>query len=198
MAAIAVHQPLVGRILPEDGARRIAAQIGLVVFGTLLIYVAAKINVPFWPVPMTMQTFAILVIAATYGFRLGLTTVLLYLAEGASGLPVFAGTPQEGIGIAYMMGPTGGYLVGFAGAAALVGWFAERGLDRRPVSLFGLMLASHLVIFGLGLLWLGVLFGFSQSILASGLYPFIPGLFAKTALAVAVVMVGQGALSRKT
>src|SRR5690606_16484525 len=99
----------------------------LAVGGSLLLTLSAKINVPFYPVPMTMQTFAVLLIGAAFGWRLGTATVLLYLAQGAAGLPVFAGTPEKGIGLLYLMGPTGGYLVGFAVAAAVVGWLAERG-----------------------------------------------------------------------
>ena len=96
----------------------------LVVAGSLLLTLSAKINVPFYPVPMTMQTLAALVIGVAFGWRLGAATVTFYLVQGAFGLPVFAGTPEKGIGLAYLMGPTGGYLIGFAVAAALVGWLA--------------------------------------------------------------------------
>src|SRR5690606_14969027 len=93
----------------------------VVVLGTLLLTASAKIQVPFWPVPMTMQTFVVLFLGAALGPRLGALTVLLYLAQGALGLPVFAGTPEKGIGLAYMLGPTGGYLIGFVPAAYVVG-----------------------------------------------------------------------------
>ena len=106
----------------------------LAIAGTALLTLSAKIQVPFYPVPMTMQTFAIVVIAMAFGWKLGAATVVLYLLEGAFGLPVFAGTPAKGIGIAYMTGPTGGYLVGFFLAAGLTGWLAQRGWDRNVVT----------------------------------------------------------------
>ena len=105
----------------------------LALVGTLALTVSAKTQIPFWPVPMTMQTFAVLVIGMAYGgTRLGVATIALYLLEGALGLPVFAGTPK-GLGLAYMMGPTGGYLLGFVAGAWLCGWPAERGFDRSPL-----------------------------------------------------------------
>ena len=96
----------------------------LALAGTGLLWASAKVQVPFYPVPMTFQTAVVLLIGIAYGARLGAATMLLYLAEGAIGLPVFAGTPARGIGLAYMMGPTGGYLVSYVLAAALVGWVA--------------------------------------------------------------------------
>ena len=102
----------------------------LALVGTLALTVSAKTQIPFWPVPMTMQTFVVLVIGMAYGARLGVATIALYLLEGALGLPVFAGTPEKGVGLAYMMGPTGGYLLGFVAGAWLCGWLAERGFDR--------------------------------------------------------------------
>ena len=102
----------------------------LAIVGTALLTRLAKLNVPFYPVPMTMQTLVVLMLGAAYGWRLATATVVLYLVEGALGLPVFAGTPALGIGLPYMMGPTGGFLVGFVAGAALVGWLGERGLGR--------------------------------------------------------------------
>ena len=149
--------------------------------GSLLLAVSAKIQVPFWPVPMTMQTYVVLVLGMAFGWRLGIATVGLYLLEGALGLPVFAGTPEKGIGVAYMMGPTGGYLVGFAAAAALAGWLAERGWDRSLGTTFLAMALAHAVIFACGLAWLTVLFDFGKA-LAVGLYPFLAATLAKTLL----------------
>ena len=96
--------------------------IFLAILGSILLAISAKIKVPFYPVPMTMQTFMVIFIGIAFGWRLGLATVLLYLAEGAIGLPVFAGTPEKGIGIAYMVGTTGGYLVGFLVAVFFAGF----------------------------------------------------------------------------
>ena len=103
----------------------------LVLAGSVLLWISAKVQVPFWPVPMTLQTLAVLGLAAALGRRLGVAAVVLYLMEGALGLPVFAGTPEKGIGLAYMAGPTGGYLAGFVLAAFIVGTLAERGLTKR-------------------------------------------------------------------
>ena len=94
----------------------ILKKISLVIFGTMLLTISAKIKVPFYPVPMTMQTFVVVIIGIAFGWKLGLATIFAYLFEGAVGLPVFAGTPEKGIGLSYMIGPTGGYLVGFISA----------------------------------------------------------------------------------
>ncbi len=126
----------------------------LAIVGSLLLTVSAKTHVPFWPVPMTMQTFAVLVIAMVYGPRLGTATVLLYLMEGAAGLPVFSGTPEKGIGLDYMAGPTGGYLVGFLVAAALLGFLNTRGWDRHFFTTLLAMTLGTLVILLMGYGWL--------------------------------------------
>ena len=128
-----------------------------------------------------------LVIAMAFGPRLGAATVMLYLAEGAVGLPVFAGTPEKGIGLAYMLGGTGGYLLGFLLAAALVGMLAERGWDRNVGTTALAMLFGNVVIYVPGLLWLGTLFGWDKPILAWGLTPFLLGDVTKLALAAAVL-----------
>ena len=183
MTTFAAPAPLIGRVIPAEGVSRILVQVLLAVAGTLLIWASAKIKVPFYPVPVTMQVFVIMGLAATYGFRLGLATILLYLAEGAMGAPVFTDTPEKGIGLAYMMQATGGYLAGFVVMTAIVGWFAERGFDRNPFTLFGVMLAGIAVMYALGLAWLGALFGWDKPILAWGFYPFILADLTKIALA---------------
>ena len=124
MSAAAIAGPLVGRLLPVEGWARAVALAGLAVAGSLLLWASAKISVPFWPVPMTLQTGAVALIGVTFGWRLGLATVLLYLAEGAMGFPVFQGTQEKGIGLAYLVGPTGGYLFGMALQVAVTGWLA--------------------------------------------------------------------------
>ena len=183
MTTFAAPAPLIGRVIPAEGVSRILVQVLLAVAGTLLIWASAKIKVPFYPVPVTMQVFVIMGLAATYGLRLGLATILLYLAEGALGAPVFTDTPEKGIGLAYMMQATGGYLAGFVVMTAIVGWFAERGFDRNPFTLFGVMLAGIAVMYALGLAWLGALFGWDKPILAWGFYPFILADLTKIALA---------------
>lgn len=156
----------------------------LVIGGSLLLTMSAKINVPFYPVPMTMQTFAVVMIGAAFGWRLGVATVLLYLAQGAYGLPVFAGTPEKGIGLAYMAGPTGGYLLGFVAGAAIAGWFAAHGWNRSFLSLTLAMFIAHATIFVFGTAWLGTLIGFEKAWLA-GVAPFYLATAFKTLLAAA-------------
>lgn len=179
------HPTLLRHLAGADGTwmRNLIFAIG----GTIALWISAKIQVPFFPVPMTMQTFAVLVIGMAFGWRLGGATVALYLLEGAVGLPVFAGTPEKGIGLAYMVGPTGGYLAGFVIAATAVGWLAERGWDRKMAPTLIAMVAGTAIIFACGLLWLGTVLGWDKPILEFGLIPFLPAAAFKVALAAAVL-----------
>lgn len=169
--------------LPDDRVLRIATFVVLALAGSLVMAVSAKVKVPFYPVPMTLQTLALMAIVAAYGLRLGTATIVLYLVEGALGLPVFTGTPEKGIGLAYMMGPTGGYLAGYILAAIIVGFAVERGFSGKPFRLFGAMFIADAVVFALGIAWLGSLMGWDKPILSWGLYPFILGDLVKIALA---------------
>ena len=203
MTAIA-GDTLVGRFIPDAGAPRAVAVVTAVVLGSLILWASAKISVPFWPVPMTLQTGAVALLAAAYGWRLGLASVLLYLAEGALGLPVFTGTPQQGLGPLYMLGPTGGFLAGFVVAAVVIGWLAERGFDRSPLRLFGAMLLGDALLFALGVTWLAW-FAFLPSggsgvglatAFAAGVAPFVVGDLIKMALAAALVSAGARLVRR--
>jgi len=168
----------------------------LAVLGSLALVASAKLQVPFYPVPMTMQSLVVVLLGMACGWRLGAATVAVYLLEGLLGLPVFAGTPEKGIGIAYMMGPTGGYLFGFVLAAALTGWLAERGWSR---SLWWSALAlslGHVVLFLAGMAWLAVHVGWTKTV-ALGLAPFLVGSLVKTALGVTLVRAGWAALDRR-
>ena len=142
------------------GDSKLGKSILLVVVGSLFLAASAKIQVPFYPVPMTMQTFVVLFLGFALGSRLGALTVVVYLLEGAAGLPVFAGTPEKGIGIPYMLGPTGGYLVGFVLAAWAVGALAERGwgrsLPRAAMAAMVSSLSTSLASPGLQRSWAGV------------------------------------------
>lgn len=181
MASTATFPTLAGRI--DFGSSAALRNVALAVVGALALWLSAKIQVPFYPVPMTMQTFVVLIIGSTYGWRLGAATVALYLAQGALGLPVFAGTPEKGIGLAYMVGPTGGYLVGYLAAAALCGFLAERGWDRRVATTALSMLLGMAVIYAFGVAWLGSVVGWDKPVLAWGLTPFLLGDALKLALA---------------
>jgi len=187
-AQLAPRATLAAVLWPTRSQTALVRAALLALGGSLLLTFSAKLQVPFWPVPMTMQTFAVLVIGMGLGARLGSATVALYLAEGALGLPVFAGTPEKGIGLAYLLGPTGGYLVGFLASAALLGWLAEHGWDRRIGSTLAAMALGTTLIFACGLAWLGHLIGFDKAV-QFGLLPFLPGAALKIALA-AVLLPG--------
>ena len=154
--------------------------------GTLLLTLSAKTKVVLGPVDLSLQTLVVLLIAAGFGMRLGVATVLLYLAEGAAGFPVFQGTPEKGLGIAYMLGSTGGFLAGFVVMAAIVGWAADRGFDRNPIKLFGVMLAADAIMLAMGFAWLATLIG-AEKAWTFGVAPFIVPDLIKVALAAAVV-----------
>lgn len=172
--------------------------IALIFAGTILLTISAKVQVPFYPVPMTLQTLAVLLICTIWGMPLGLLTVAAYLVEGALGLPVFAGTPQQGIGLAYLFGPTGGYLAGFLVAALLLGYGVRRGWDKSLLPCFALMCAAIASIYLLGYLWLANLIGYDKAFWA-GIVPFILGDLLKVLLAVVSLrLLHSGAGSSKS
>jgi biotin transport system substrate-specific component len=175
---------------PADSSNQITRGIVLSLLGAALLTASAKVQVPFFPVPMTMQTMVVLLLGMTLGPWLGLAAVLVYLSEGAIGLPVFAGTPEKGIGLAYMAGPTGGYLAGFALSAWVAGAIAGRNRDLRLLSLAAL--AGIIAIYVPGALWLSTLVG-AEKALVAGLAPFVLGDLLKGALAV-VLAAGAAAL----
>jgi biotin transporter BioY len=161
--------------------------IVLIVGGSLLIGLCAQIKFfPFGPVPVTGQTFAVLMTGALLGSRRGSLAVLAYIAQGLAGLPVFA----VASGPLALLGPTGGYLVGFAAAAYVTGLLAEKGWDRRIGTTVLAMTLGNVVIYAFGLLWLCRLIGVKTTILKTGLYPFIPGDLLKIALAAALLPSG--------
>lgn len=163
--------------------RRLAGfyDLALIVGGSLLIGLCAQVRIllPFGPVPVTGQTFAVLMIGALLGSHRGCLAVLAYLIEGAAGLPVFA----FGGGAAAFAGPTGGYLMGFLPAAYFTGLLAERGWDRRIGTTVLAMVLGNVVIYACGLFWLCCLMGAGQRVLTAGLYPFVVGDLLKIALA---------------
>ena len=170
-----------------EGSQIWLKRLILLVAGVVGLVIAAKIKIPMWPVPITMGTFAVLTIGAAYGPRLGLSTVLAYLAVGALGFDVFAGSSAEKFGLTYMLGGTGGYLLGYAIAAAALGWFARQGWDRSFGKMALALLIGNAIIYVPGLLWLGQLYGWDQPILAWGLWPFLIGDGLKLVLAALAV-----------
>ena len=164
----------------ENNSQKIFRHGILSFTGSALIALCAQVSVPFYPVPVTMQTFAVILIGLTYGWRLGGITVALYLIEGSIGLPVFAGGKG---GMIVMMGPTAGYLFGFFLAAVACGWFTERGFDRSYLKLIVPLLVGNVLLYTSGLIWLGNFIGWDKPFLDLGLYPFILGDLLKIALA---------------
>ena len=143
----------------------------LIIFlGSILLTISSKIKIPFYPVPMTMQTFMVLFLGMLFGYKLGLATVSLYLVEGIIGLPVFSNSPEKGIGIVYFTGPTMGYLIGFLFATFLAGYFNFKG---NVLINFIKLLISVSTIYILGIFWLGTLIGWDKPIMQLGAYPFM-------------------------
>jgi biotin transport system substrate-specific component len=138
--------------------------------GSLLLTISAKIKIPFYPVPMTMQTFVVVLMGVTFGWKIGIATISLYLLEGIIGFPVFAGTPEKGLGLVYFMGPTMGYLIGFLFAAFLAGYLD---LKTNIFLIFLKLILSVSIIYILGILWLGHLIGWDKPLLELGLMPFL-------------------------
>ena len=182
-------------LIKQNTQSQIIKSLFVIFLGSIILTISAKIKVPFYPVPMTMQTFVVVLIGVTLGWKLGLATVFAYLFEGAIGIPVFAGTPEKGLGVAYLMGPTGGYLFGFLVATYVAGSFKyDNCFDSQKFKLakenlpFFLALRSTITlpykniiklifsvsfIYIFGLLWLGFLIGWDKPIFQLGAYPFL-------------------------
>lgn len=169
---------------PIESRLALATRTALtIIAGTALMTLAAKVQIPFWPVPMTLHTMAVMAFAVAFGPRLAVSVFLAYLAAGALGLPVFSGSPERGIGLAYMVGPTGGYLLGYLIASWLVGVLAAgKSMPGRA----GAMLAGMVPIYGIGIAWLAVYVPAGQ-LLAVGVLPFLLGDLVK----IGVVAVGS-------
>ncbi|MGE0281737.1 MAG: biotin transporter BioY [Rhizobiaceae bacterium] len=177
---------MISLALPQNRAMRLAMQAGLALLGTLALTLSAKTKVVLGPVDMSLQSLVVLLIGAAFGWRLAVATLVLYLAEGAAGLAVFQSTPEKGIGIAYMLGTTGGYLAGFVAMAGIVGWAADRGWDRNLVKLLGVMLVAEIVMMAMGYGWLATLIG-AEKAWQFGVLPFIVPDLIKVALAATLV-----------
>jgi len=192
---------LLGVFQPKGDAAKLAANLATVVLGTLLITICAKINVPVWPVPVTLQGFAIAALSAAFGLRIGVATVALYLLEGALGLPVFA----TGGGLAYLVGPTGGFLLGFLLMAAVIGYAADNGASGKPLTMFAVMIVADAALLVLGFAWLVALSGSAgwidqnnviASAFAGAIQPFLIWDVLKMALA-ALTVTGAWSLFSK-
>ena len=144
--------------------------LAIIFFGSILLAVSAIVKIPFYPVPMTMQTFTVLLLGVSFGYKIGLATIILYLMEGIIGLPVFSNSPERGVGFAYFTGPTMGYLIGFLSACFLASFVKKN--DNYFVIFLKLILSVS-TIYILGVLWLGTIIGWDKPILSLGVYPFL-------------------------
>ncbi|MGL4729272.1 MAG: biotin transporter BioY [Bosea sp. (in: a-proteobacteria)] len=204
-AASLAASTLIGSLMPsiESRSLTLVTRAILIVAASLAIVASARMSVPFWPVPMTMQSFAVIALGAALGPRAGVAAVMLYLGYGMMGLPVFANTPPAIPGPAYLLGPTGGFLVGFIPAAALAGWAAARGASM--LRLAAGMVATHVVILGLGFVWLGLFAALPSGAtgigielaFAKGVSPFLLGSVVKIGLAGALTIAGWNWLARR-
>ena len=174
---------------PAEGTALRIKQVVMVVLGIAALAIFAKIKLPMWPVPITMGTFAVLTIGATYGPRLGLATILGYMIIGALGFDVFAGSSAESAGLTYMMGGTGGYLVGYVLATLALGFAARAGWDRSVVMMAAALLVANALIYLPGVAWLSVLYEGKSLAWAVevGLTPFLIGDALKLGLAALLV-----------
>jgi len=170
----------------------------LALIGSIVLAISSKIKIPFYPVPMTMQTLAVLVIGVLYGWKLGIATIILYLFEGIIGLPVFAGTPEKGVGLTYFTGPTMGYLIGFIPAvffSGLLKVYYKYNLFVRFILNFALYSFSVSFIYIFGLIWLNN-FVQADQLLAFGALPFLPAEILKISiLSAAVTLLNKDTLS---
>ena len=193
----ATHSPLAAMMWPTRPGEAVSAlrAVVMIALGTAMMALSAKVNLPLPYVPMTLQTLVVLVIGAAYGWRLGSATMIAYLAEGAMGLPVFAGPVG---GIAPLVGPTAGYLYGFVAAAFITGWLAERGWDCNVALLFVAMAVGHVVIFIGGFVWLacGIHLGAEKAWLV-GVAPFILASVIKNVLGAALMPAGRRIVDRR-
>ncbi len=157
-------------LIKQNSQTRILKSLIVIFLGTILLAISAKVKIPFYPVPMTMQTFVVLFLGLGFGYKIGLATVSLYLIEGIIGLPVFSNSPERGIGLAYFTGPTMGYLIGFLFACSLASFLK---IEDNYAIIFLKLILSVSTIYILGILWLGVIIGWDKPIIELGVTPFL-------------------------
>ena len=166
-------------LIKQNSQSKIIKSLVIILFGSIVLAISSKIKIPFYPVPMTMQTFVVLFLGMFFGYKIGVATIILYLFEGIIGLPVFSNSPERGVGLTYFVGPTMGYLVGFILACFLASFVKEK--DNYLKIFLKLSLAVS-VIYILGILWLGNLIGWDKNIIQLGVTPFLPAEITKILL----------------
>jgi len=166
-------------LLKINSIQKILKTFVLIFLGTIALTVSAKLKIPFYPVPMTMQTFVVIFLGLAFGYKIGLATVGVYLIEGIIGIPVFSNSPEKGIGLVYFTGPTMGYLIGFMSAVFLAGYLDFK---NNILVIFSKLIFSVSTIYLFGVLWLGTLIGWDKPILELGVTPFLLAEFFKICL----------------
>ena len=151
----------------------------VIILGSIALTISAKLKIPFYPVPMTMQTFVVLFLGMAFGYKIGIVTVGLYLIEGIAGFPVFSNSPEKGIGLVYFTGPTMGYLIGFSVACFLAAFINNK--DNFLIIFLKLIISVSTIYF-LGILWLGILIGWDKPIIQLGITPFLLAEIFKIAI----------------
>ncbi len=157
-------------LIKQNTQSQIIKSLVVIFFGSVILAISAKIKIPFYPVPMTMQTFIVLFLGISFGYKIALATIGLYLLEGIMGLPVFSNSPERGVGLTYFTGPTMGYLIGFFSASFLASFIK---LDDSYFVIFFKLILSVSTIYILGILWLGTIIGWDKPIIELGVLPFL-------------------------
>ena len=165
--------------IKQNSQSKIIKSLIIIFIGSIILAISAKIKIPFYPVPMTMQTFVVLFLGISFGYKIAIATVGLYLIEGIAGIPVFSNSPERGVGLIYFTGPTMGYLVGFISACFLASFITIK--DNFLVILSKLILSVS-TIYILGIIWLGILIGWEKPLIKLGVTPFLLAEFTKIAL----------------
>ena len=166
-------------LIKQNTQSQIIKSLLVIFFGSIILAISAKIKIPFYPVPMTMQTFVVLFLGISFGYKIAIATVGLYLIEGIAGIPVFSNSPERGVGLIYFTGPTMGYLIGFMSACFLASFITTK--DNYFMILSKLILSVS-TIYILGVLWLGILIGWDKPLIQLGVTPFLLAEFTKIAL----------------
>ena len=166
-------------LIKQNTQSKIIKSLIIIFFGSIILAISAKIKIPFYPVPMTMQTFIVLFFGISFGYRIALATVGLYLLEGIVGFPVFSNSPERGVGLAYFTGPTMGYLIGFLSACFLASFVR---IENNYFIIFAKLILSVSTIYFFGILWLGNVIGWDKPIFELGVMPFLVAEIFKIAL----------------
>ena len=166
-------------LIKQNTQSQIIKLLLIVFLGSVILAISAKIKIPFYPVPMTMQTFVVLFLGISFGYKVALASVSLYLLEGIAGLPVFSNSPEKGVGLVYFTGPTMGYLIGFLSACFLTSYIK---INDNYFVIFAKLMMSVSTIYVLGILWLGILIGWDKPIIQIGVMPFLLAEIFKIAL----------------